>query len=215
MADLSAIKKRLAPWFMERGLISSSNRRVWYDDNGFYATVIEIQPCKGMGIIVNVGVNFFWKRYSGVAYDYALGGIEVTVPNATFGALLFDSIKFESELEYVLSETEKRIEFYRKLKDISYLDELLKTRYDAISIMNKDFLKRDSSREITRALLGDFKTAKELFSNDVQNSVAALLLPIVEEKDKFRQAVFEIISECRSNFATKQRIKLKEVSIDI
>ena len=215
MADLSEIKKRLAPWFKERDLISSSNRRIWFDDNGFYATVVEIQPCNGMGIIINVGVNFFWKRYFGVTYDYALGEIEVTVPNATFGALLFNSINFESELKYVLSETEKRIEFYRKLRDIRHLDELLKSRFDAITFMNKDFLKSDSSRGITRALLGDFETAKELFSNDVQNSVASLLLPIVEDKEKFKQTLLEIILECRRNFAIEQRIKLKEANIDI
>jgi hypothetical protein len=216
MTDLNGIKKMLAPWFRERGFVSSSNRRIWFQDNGFYATVAEIQPCNGMGFIMNVGVTFFWKNNSIVSYDYSCGTIEITVPNATFGALLFDSADFEDELEYILAETDRRIEFYSSLKDISILDGLLEARRDAMVLMNKDFLKRDTSRAITRALLGDTETARELLINDAKdNAVAKKLLTVLDDAESFRKTVMDTIIVCRERIAAEQKIKLKESNINI
>ena len=216
MATLNEIKKRLAPWFMSHGLVSGCNKRIWFEDNGFYLTVVEIQPCKGMGFIINVGVNFLWKEFFGVSYDFAIKDIEVTVPNALFGAVMFDSENFEAELEYVLSETEKRIALYRELKDISVLDKRLESRCDAIVFMNKDFLKKDTSRGITRALLGDIKTASEILLNDsAENRVAKLLYGLLGSDDDFKKALRQIISNCRTNFEIAQRVKFKQNDIMI
>ena len=214
MSNLNEIKKRLAPWFKQHGLISGCNKRIWFEDNGFYLTVIEIQPCKGMGFIINVGVNFLWKEFFGVSYDFAMKDIEVAVPNAPFGAVLFDSEKFEAELEHVLSETEKRIALYRELKDSSVLDKRLEGRCDAIVFMNKDFLKKDTSRGITRALLGDIKTASEILLNDSsENRVAKLLYGLLDSDDDFKNALRQIIANCRVNFEIAQRIKFKHNDI--
>ncbi len=214
MSNLNNVKKRLAPWLRQRGFISGNNRRILFEDNGFYLTVVEIQPCKGMGFIINVGVNFLWKEFYGVSYDYAMKDIEITVPNAPFGAVLFDSENFEAELAYVLSEAENRIDFYRELKDISILDKRLESRCDAIVFMNKDFLKKDSSRGITRALLGDIQTASELLLNDsAENRVAKTLYKLLDDTNEFKKALRQIITDCRSNFEIAQKIKFKQNDI--
>ena len=233
MITLDEVKKRLEPWFKDRGFISNSGQRLWFEDNGFYLTVAEIQPIIGRGFILNMGVSFLWNDSFSGGYDYSFGDIGVYVPNALFGAVSFDSPAFENDLCFVLEECNKRIRFYRELKQLDTLDERLNNRNDNAVLVNKDFKKWDKSHAITRMLLGDTETATQILTNDISryneyisanfigqddiikekcdDFISKRLLDCIDNRDDFKKLLIDIINNCRRDFSIKKRLKLNDI----
>ena len=54
---------------MPKGVRQSERSRVWYDDRGWYATVIEFQPSsRSRGTYLNAGVRWLWDASDGWAF---------------------------------------------------------------------------------------------------------------------------------------------------
>ena len=79
----SIIKQTAKDVLGNMGLYSNSSKRIWYDDNGFYLTIMEIAPCNVGGIFVNIGICPLWKKSLAlVNYDIPSGRLtSPEVPN--------------------------------------------------------------------------------------------------------------------------------------
>ncbi len=52
------------------GLVRKGQSRTWYDDHGWYTTIVEFQPHKWEhGAFLNVGVNFHWYEQDYESFD--------------------------------------------------------------------------------------------------------------------------------------------------
>lgn len=71
MAEHEKIITNLAKQFLKpQGIVQKGQSRTWYDDQGFYMTVIEFQPHKiEPGAFLNIGVNFHWYVKEYISFD--------------------------------------------------------------------------------------------------------------------------------------------------
>lgn len=64
------INKTAKKIFTPYGIKQKGKSRIWLDDQGWYATVIEFQPFSGrQGTTLNVGVNFNWHEQTYFSFD--------------------------------------------------------------------------------------------------------------------------------------------------
>ncbi|MCT2407487.1 hypothetical protein NZD88_08050 [Chryseobacterium antibioticum] len=64
------INKTAKKIFGPYGIKQKGRSRIWFDDNGWYTTVIEFQPFTGrQGTTLNVGVNFNWHEQVYFSFD--------------------------------------------------------------------------------------------------------------------------------------------------
>lgn len=110
--------------FKPHGLEQKGQSRTWYDDQGFYTTVIEFQPHKwNHGAFLNVGINFHWYVQEYISFDigYRETGFE----------------KFETAKEFT-----SRIEYMVRLaldKALSYRQQLIDLNAAKKTILAHDF----------------------------------------------------------------------------
>lgn len=69
MSDFDSIIKHTASDVLGGiGLYSNGSKRYWYDDNGFYLTLLEVAPCNLGGVFLNMGVYPFWRDCSSLSW---------------------------------------------------------------------------------------------------------------------------------------------------
>ncbi len=207
MNTFETAKKRLAPCFLDCGLVPIKSKRLWIEDCGFYLIMAEIQPCKGLGFAVNVGVRFLWSDTNDLVYDYSDGECRIVVP-CPIGIVCFDSPRYEEEFAYVQEQVVMRVQNYRSLKNMDTLLHKLVTRHDLASQVNRGFKERDMSCGIAKMLTGDSAGAKYLLGNDAQdNQVAERLHALCDDRLAFEAELLATINHCRKLFEQRLHIK--------
>ena len=70
--DINKIIKKLCKEILPQDVFQKSDTRVYYDDNGYYLTVVEFQPYSlEKGTFLNAGVSFLFDKSDYISYSYS------------------------------------------------------------------------------------------------------------------------------------------------
>lgn len=210
------INKRIKCWLEPKGFKQTSNKSVFVKDQGFYFIVASLSPHKAMsGFFFDLAVKFLWSTYEDISYDYTLGDSRVygqEDPNPTLGGILYNSENLESELAYLMNEADKRIDAYISLADCNVLLKSLENRNDFVSIVNKDFDKRDKSKAVALVLCDRAIEAQGIFRNDSQyDFVSECFSKSCLSYDEFMRDLLNIVNSLRRRLEIKLKIKLEDI----
>lgn len=120
MADknINKIIKALCKEILPEDVFQKGDSRVYYDDNGYYFTIVEFQPYSLMkGTFLNVGASFLFDKQDYLSYSYAYDD-EVRV-GKKFIKYINDE-QFEKEVREYVELANEYILRYREFKDIYY-----------------------------------------------------------------------------------------------
>ena len=217
MKKIDIIKKQLAPWFLARGFVSNTKKRIWIRDDGFYLTFFEIQPYYGDGFFLNIGIKFLWSNYFDVSYDFNIGDSRIDVQSEPMTELIFfESPKLTQEIVMLLQNADLRAQTYSNLKQLDFLLESLRNRKDFVAVANKGHSERDLDRAIAEVFAGNIAKAKCLLQNNdsfYPNPIAKKLLETCEDKKAFQAELLQIINTCREGVAQKLKIQLSPIDV--
>jgi hypothetical protein len=118
------------------GLRQKGASRLWFEDNGWYLTLVEFQPAHGTpGTFLNVGIFFLWhKDQDYVSFDYGHRESE----------LIKHTENFENELQTLVLSAQEKVLFYRRFSDLPFAKEC---------IMNHEFTSDDIWGVFHRAMI--------------------------------------------------------------
>ena len=92
------------------GVFQKGNSRIYFDDNGYYLTMLEFQPSSwDRGSYLNVGVYFLWNTYDYFSFD-AYTGISDRV--GRFVPYKSDE-QFEKEMRNMVMMAKEQVLYYR------------------------------------------------------------------------------------------------------
>lgn len=211
------VRKKFKVWLQGKGFVHTSNPNLFIKDQGFYLIVAELQPYKPLGgFFFNVGVKFLWSESDSISYDYSSGNTRVygqEDPTPTLGAILYDSSSIDTEMNYMMSEANKRIDEYEELTSPPILLDRLLTRKDFVMTANPGYEKRDVSLGISLVWRGRRTEAKEIFENASKyNPVAIILLQSCFDRERLNQDLLNVINRLRKKLSVKLKVKLDEIA---
>jgi len=101
--------------FEPLGLFQKGNSRLWIDDNGWFLTVVEFQPCFGKnGTFLNVAIFFLWVADQDyISFDFG---------NREYGYVEYnnDEEQFSKLLQPMLKVAIEKVLFYRQCSDLTF-----------------------------------------------------------------------------------------------
>ncbi|MBQ7355468.1 MAG: hypothetical protein IJW62_08125 [Clostridia bacterium] len=182
----SIIKQTAKDVLGNMGLYSNSSKRIWYDDNGFYLTIMEIAPCNVGGIFVNIGICPLWKKSLAlVNYDIPSGRLtSPEVPNFK-EALLYclvdqDEVNldialqpevFEYYFRKLMALAKRQFEVgFKQLTDLNYFAQKLENRKDS-GCRQRDGHAIDLDHAIVAMTAGDVEKGKALMEYAIAHSI--------------------------------------------
>lgn len=102
------------------GVFQKGNSRVYFDDNGFYLTMVEFQPSSwSRGSYLNVGVYFLWNGYDYFSCD-VFKGLSARVENFSEYR---NNEQFEKEVRNKVMVAKEQILYFRNpdnVKEVLY-----------------------------------------------------------------------------------------------
>lgn len=211
--DSNSSKEYISAFLKERGFLSTSSKRIFVQDCGFYLIAFEIQPMWGsLGLLINLGVKFLWSNFYVITYDYSFGDNRINVPDHPMGALMFDDPNADVKLDGLLEDAWVKITEYLKLQNFDIFLDRIENRNDFVRRANKDHEKRDTDLAIGKMFAGDKSGALEIFRNDAEyNEVSQRLLDNSGDMETFQKELLDIINNCRGMMASKLKIKLAPI----
>ncbi len=133
------------------GIFQKGTSRVYFDDNGYFLTMIEFQPSSwSCGTYLNIGLSFLWNERDYFAYDFT----------PFIGARAMDYVacqndeQFERAVKQYAEAALKHALIFRNLRNIDY----------AIQYFEKWKQKRESSTIILEML-------NKFDSDEVQSTI--------------------------------------------
>jgi hypothetical protein len=191
------------------GLERKGQSRIWLDDNGWFTTTVEFQPHSGgHGTYLNVGVGFHWYLQDFITYDIGHRESELVVFNTVE--------QFTPEVEKLAHLAVNKVVFYRQaMRDIDTATQ---------TILNHEFTSENLWGSFHKGticgLLGNINGLNNYFDRLLQFEDYAPYVTELKERtkklkdisidtDKFKQHVYEIITE------TRKLKRLKELQIII
>lgn len=127
--DINKIIKKLCKEILPQDVFQKSDTRVYYDDNGYYLTVVEFQPYSlEKGTFLNAGVSFLFDKSDYISYSYSYDdNIRI---GRKFIKYINDS-QFESEVRTYVELAGRYVLRYREFRDINHAkDYIVKTLND-------------------------------------------------------------------------------------
>jgi len=188
-----AAKKALEPL----GLRQQRKSRIWYDDRGWWAIVVEFQPSSwSRGSYLNVAVSWMFYERSYWAYD--IGGRAEGFQSAS------DGQDFEAAMQGVAGQAARLVQGYRER--FVTLDEMY-AHYRTTIERHGGW--PDYYAGVLAGLRGDRASAEQHFSSVVGASATTTwhralqfrcqdLKRLLAEPGFFRESVFGIVLRCRS-----------------
>ncbi len=214
--DIKDIAERIKAWLEPKGFIQTRNKKLFIKDKGFYLIVALVHPHKALdGFCFDLAVKFLWSTSDVISYDYTVGDSSVygqEDPTQTLGAILYNSENLDSEINYMMQEADKRINVYESLSDHQILLDRMQSRNDFISIVNRDFDKRDKAKAIAMVLRDQAADAREIFiNNSPYDTVSELLAKSCVSFDAFVGDLLKVINASRIRLAAKLKVKLEPI----
>ena len=188
-----AAKKALAPL----GLRQERKSRIWYDDRGWWAIVVEFQPSSwDRGSYLNVAVSWMLYEHSYWAYD--IGGRAEAFRSASEGQ------DFEGAMNDMAAEAARLVQGYRER--FVTLDDMY-SHYRMTIEHHGGW--EDYYAGVLAGLLRDRSSAEQHFSSVVGGPATTTwhralqfrcqdLMRLLAEPKFFRESCFGIVLRCRS-----------------
>jgi len=214
MIDSRTIKKSVFTILKEKGFVRTAKSSLFVRDCGYYFILFELVPAKGWGYCINVGVNFMWgDDIPSIVYDYSDGDIRINVEGNGFGALLYDSDLFDTELNQVMTDALEKIFEYQELSNFHVFKHKIETRRDFVVIANEGYEKRDICLAIAKMFSNETEKALEILKNASINSpVARNLLESSSSIEEFNKALIYIINNGRNQMEARLKISFPPIS---
>ena len=214
--DIKDITKIIKTWLEPKGFVQTSNKRLFVKDKGFYLIVASVHPHKAYdGFCFDLAVKFLWSTSEDISYDYTVGDSSVygqEDPQPTLGAILYNGAKLEDELAYLMQEADRRIDVYESLSDYQAFLNRLQNRRDFVSIVNRDFDKRDKAKAVALVLCGRASEAQEIFvDNSPYDSVSERFANSCLNYEDFERELLDVVNNLRRRLSTKMKIKLEDI----
>ena len=215
MLNLAEIKRKIAPYMKEIGLVSTAKQRIWFDDNGFFLTVVNIEPLGNDGFFLNVTVKFMWTTHEVISYDYYSGDSRIYAEeNPLTGAVYYHDPMLDEKIARLVDKARKKVTEYRGLREHGRYLKAIQSRRDFVRVANRDHEKMDVDLGIARFFDGDHQSAIDIFTVASEKSmVAKLLLEHCLSKADFESFLISYINENRRQFAEKWNIKLPPIDM--
>lgn len=188
-----AAKKALSPL----GLRRQRTSRIWYDDHGWWAIVVEFQPSSwDRGSYLNVAVS--WMLYEQNYWTFDIGGRVQGFRSATEGQ------DFEAAMSEVASHAARLVLEYRER--FRTLDEMYEY-YRATTERHGGW--PDYYAGVLAGLRGDRASAEQHFTTVISASSTTTwhralqfrcqdLMRLLGEPGFFRDSIFGIVLRCRA-----------------
>lgn len=111
-----------------KDVFQQGTSRVYYDDNGYYMTCVEFQPCSlSKGTFLNVGVSFLFHNKDYLAFDFWYGeDIRIGKKFIEFK----DETQFEKDITEYVELANEYILKYREFRDIQYAKDYIMNHLD-------------------------------------------------------------------------------------
>jgi hypothetical protein len=188
----AAAKKALVPL----GLRQQRKSRIWYDDHGWWAVVVEFQPSSwDRGSYLNVGLS--WMLYEKDHWAFDIGYREDGFRSATEGE------QFESAMAEVAAHAARKVDEYRQR--FSSLDEMC----NYYRTLDGRGGWPDYYAGVLEGLRGDRESAEQRLSLVVDAPATTTwhralqfrcqdLIRLLGEPRFFRDSILGIVLRCRS-----------------
>jgi hypothetical protein len=188
-----AAKKALSPL----GLRRQRTSRIWYDDHGWWAVVVEFQPSSwSRGSYLNVGLS--WMLYEHAHWSFDIGSREMGFQSAS------EAQPFEAAITEMAAIAAQRVLDYRDR--FSTLDKMCE-HYK--SLESREGWWSNYYEGVLSGLRGDRAWAEKHFSSVISQAAAytwerALqfrcqdLMRLLGEPSHYRDSVLGIVLRCRS-----------------
>jgi len=192
------------------GLRRDGKSRVWYDDHGWWAIVVEFQPSSwGRGSYLNVGLSWMLYEQSHWAFDigYREEGFQPAMREQ----------QFEEAMEQIAAQASRSVERYRE--EFSSLSKMY-AHYRGLA-QRRGW--PDYYAGVLAGLLGDLDAAEQHFRAVIDEPCTAAwlhgrrlrcvdLLRVLHEPEHFRDSVLGIVMRCRSARCL-QEIPIQEIGL--
>lgn len=131
MADdkiINKIIKRKCEEIFPKDVFQKGTSRVYFDDNGYYLTLIEFQPYSlKRGTFLNVGLSFLSHKNESLLYNFSYDN-EIRVGKKFIEFI--DEVQFEHDIVKYVDLAKDYILKYRKFRDIQYAKEYMVNHLD-------------------------------------------------------------------------------------
>jgi len=187
----AAAKKALSPL----GLRQQRKSRLWYDDHGWWAIIVEFQPSSwDRGTYLNVGVS--WMLYESEHWTFDIGHRIDGFRSAT-------SAGFETTMANVAAQAANKVQEYRERF----------ATLDAVSTYYQTIDGRggwpDYHAGVIEGLRGNRNAAEQRFSSVMKSDATTTwhralqyrcqdLMRLLPEPKSFRDSILGIVLRCRS-----------------
>lgn len=127
--NVNKIIRKLCKEVFPGDVFQQGSSRVYLDDNGYYLTMAEFQPCTlGKGAMLNVGVSWLFVKMEYLPFSYAYDN-QVRAGQRFIEYV--DDAQFETDIREYVELAGDYILRYREFRDIGYTKEyMLKTLDD-------------------------------------------------------------------------------------
>ena len=215
MLNLTEIKRKMAPYMKSLGLVSTAGQRIWFDDNGFFLTVVNIEPLGNAGFFLNVTVKFMWTTPEVISYDYYSGDSRIYAnDNPVTGAVCYDDPLLDEKIACIVDKAQKKITEYGRLREHGRYLKAIQSRNDFVRVANRGHEKMDVDLGIARFFDGDHQSAIDIFTVASEKSqIAKSFLEHCSSQVDFESFLIYYINENRRQFAAKWNINLPPIDI--
>lgn len=203
---ISKVAKQI---FKPHGLEQKGQSRTWYDDQGFYTTIVEFQPHKWEhGAFLNIGVNFHWyvQEYTSFDIGYRETGFEKFETAEQFTSKIEDMVRLA--IDKALSYRQQLIDLDTVKKNIlahNFISDTLWGNYHKGVICGLTNDAEGLNKYFDALLLVDHDVE---WANELKSKVRQLK-KIVSDNLKFKNEILSIIHESRS----LKKLKTMEIKL--
>ena len=217
--DKKSSKEIISSFFKDKGFVSTSSKRLFFQDCGFYLIIVEIIPVGGnLGLLLNVGVMHLWSTYYGIVYNHPTdGGCQrIHVLDHPLGALMFDNPNADSILNQLMVRAMKEINKYRELRNFSVFKKEMEIAKDYLATFNPGDEKKDLSIAISHMFSGEASKAAEIlhtaYTDCQTREVEHRLLEKCGDIESFQETLLDIVNNCRKMLSKKYKVKLEPIT---